>query len=163
MRRAVVVIVLGLSLVFVGITVAIGGGLAPMSISPSQGPPGTVIEVESDFPCLIGGDGEIVGTGLGQIIGEVQLGLFDESDNLVASGTVQMNEDGTWTGSITVPEGTPPGLYLVRAECTIKGQVVFEYDPQRFTVTGPEPEPEPEPTEEPEVPTPVEAEPTFTG
>ena len=138
------------------------GGDATFEYSPTSGPPGTVIQV-SGGDCGLNVLNEVV----------VVLSTPGEDGSVIASVTIPVMNDGTWTGTLTVPDGTPPGDYDLQAFCTnivqdngVGSQAVdppanveFIYlpNPGPFAVTG---APSP-PTTVP--PVPVEAAPAFTG
>lgn len=135
-----------------------------MSIEPTSGPPGTVISVASVTPSPLPGD-QVVHVALVKLDAE-------EPANFV---TLDVEEDGSWAGSIQVPLDAVPGVYFVAAlaEVTdeiasggeggdVEPQTVFAYEPLAFEVT-------PAPTRPPIVPgggtsvPPVVTTPSLTG
>ena len=155
-----------------GLSGPVGGGESiPFQYSPTSGPPGTVIEASGD-DCGLSALNEVV----------LVLSTPGEGSE-IASATIPVTNEGDWSGTLTVPEGTPPGDYDLQAFCTNKppegvgsqavdppANVEFTYqpDPGPFTVTG---APAPPPTTAPAptapasaAPAPVVAgTPSFTG
>jgi hypothetical protein len=99
-----------------------------MSIEPTSGRPGTVIQVNSITPSRLEGEQFAL------------MGLFpDDSNEPLTVVSVEVAEDGSWGGSLIVPRGTEPGDYFVVAEAfTVDGGIEgpsFPYAAQSFEVT----------------------------
>jgi len=137
-----------------------------MSESPTSGPPGTTITVQSVDPCPLDSLTVVVF-------------LKNDAHEVVASTSFTANADGTWQTTLVVPTDTPVGTSLeVGAGCvpTVQGQAAGDddgggtlYTSLTFEVTAPDVPDEPPPTiSDPEVggvstATPVVAGPTTTG
>jgi hypothetical protein len=104
--------------------------LPPLAVSPTEGPPGTVISVAGE-ECF---DGDVV------------LKLKQGYHPLDAVH-IEVDEGGSWSGQLAVPEDKA----LIGQDLTIRAECNPVYDQVIFTVTEPEPQPEP-PT--PPAPTP---------
>jgi hypothetical protein len=165
------------------VSAALAGGTAgaqavpPLTVDPTSGPPGTVVSVSGGgcttedpalmadaFPFLVRVDEELT------------------EDDFLAGSEAEPAADGTWATTLTVPDGfDPEGVYVVGAICvglaeTPEGdQLLFEYEPIEFDLTGPPPT-EPPVVTPPDLPPvvpvgpaeapvarPVQARPTFTG
>jgi hypothetical protein len=132
---------------FVALTagVAAGGAQVVLTIEPTSGPPGTVITGTVEF-CDDGSDSmrlELLNPG-GEVVADT--GFFNPTG---VSGVGQQ-------GTITVPEGSPPGAYTVRVTCN-NLPPDQQTDTAPFTVTG-EAAPAPPGAAQPVVETPA-----FTG
>lgn len=153
------------------------GEFAPLTVDPTSGAPGTMVSVSgggctTEDPALIP-------------VGFTFMFRVDDElteDDLLASNEVDAAPDGTWATSLTVPEGfDPEGIYLVGAVCvglaeTPEGdQLILDYEPVEFDLTGAPPT-EPPVVTPPDIPsvvpigpaeapaaTAVRARPTFTG
>jgi hypothetical protein len=111
------------SLLLAGRTVA-GEPTLRITIDPRTGPPGTVISVtgegaQTDKPV------------------KVAFVTSGEGGTSLAEVEVTPQADGTFTTTITVPDGTGGGTYAVRAEQTNPGTgSLIHYWYSTFTVTG---------------------------
>jgi hypothetical protein len=108
-----------------------------MSIEPTSGPPGTVISVASVTPSPLHGE---------QV---VHVALFElEAEEPSAFVTFDVDSDGSWAGSITVPSDATPGTHFVAALVEVtediasggeggneEPQTIFAYEPLAFEVT----------------------------
>jgi hypothetical protein len=141
------------------------GELAPqMTISPTEGPAGTVIHVEGDG-CVT--DGATV----------VDVSLYDTNNDRQDEDEVAADEVGDWTAELTVPADTTDyGDWRVSALCMhdtaqavavpAQSPELFEYDDATFTVLAPEAPTTTTttpPTTEPPAAQPVQQEVDFTG
>jgi len=100
-------------------------GRPPVHIAPTSGPTGTKIAVNG-AEC---GDGDAATVTI----------RFGFDDTTLASTQVEIpaNGNGTWSGSVTVPDGTAAGSYVVAANCASPGsEENFDYVTADFTVTG---------------------------
>lgn len=82
-----------------------------ISRTPTEGPPGTVIEL-SGTGCLLYGRAT------------ERVGIFMYSREFDTSTTFPVASDGTWSGSLAVPAQAPPGNYRIRASCIEQDQVL---------------------------------------
>ena len=153
------------------------GELAPLTVDPTSGQPGTVISVS-------GGECMTEDPALDPVAFGFLFRQDDEltEDDFLAAAEAEAAPDGTWATSLTVPDGfDPEGVYLVGALCaglaeTPEGdQLLRDYEPVEFDLTGPPPT-EPPVVTPPDLPpvvpvgpaaapvaTAVRARPTFTG
>jgi hypothetical protein len=155
--------------------------LAPLAVAPTSGPAGTVISVSGDGCLLQEGQEGLIPTGDAVLL-RIDDAVTD--DDVVAENIVAAAPDGTWSTSLTVPEGLDPeAVYVVAAVCfgvaePVENTVVLvEYEPILFDVLGSPTEP---PVTPPDVEIPpveidppaaapapaaraVRAQPTFTG
>jgi hypothetical protein len=134
------------------------------TITPTEGPPGTVITVNGTG-CATDDSTEV----------EVSLFVPDGSSKADTDLVPAEGLNGTWTAHVTVPADTVLyGDWHVAAICYLdlpevnaaQTDELFEYpDDQDFTVLAPaaEPQPAPAPTPEAPAPAPVEAAVDFTG
>jgi hypothetical protein len=138
-----------------------------MAIEPDSGPPGTVISVRSVTPSPLEGDQLAL------------VGLFAaDSEEPITVVTLDVNRDGSWSGSIVVPSNAPPGDYVVAAEAFLLDPVEsggegvsaqqeaasFPYAPVAFEVTpAPRRPPLPTPGGQPPAQVPVVTTPSVTG
>jgi len=118
---------------------------ATMSVTPTSGGPGTVINVKSVTPCPAGGQNAIIGFTPNTLWGGTKV-----STNVSNNG--QAWADGSWTASFTVPSTVNVPSFQISAECwTLNGLVVtnwLTYFSTTFTVTSggaPPPPPPPPP------------------
>ena len=127
-RKPIFLIFLALSLFLIGLLLA-GGTVAGeptlrITIDPRTGPPGTAISVtgegaQTDKPV------------------KVAFVTSGEGGTSLAEVEVTPQADGTFTTTITVPEGTGGGTYAVRAEQTNPSTgTLIHYWYSSFTVTG---------------------------
>lgn len=141
-----------------------------LQVSPTSGPPGTVITVEGEG-CTSTEPGPIA----------VLVFLTDTTTQQPVTLFTQVRIDaGAWSAQLTVPQAVDPDdAFAVRATCAIFGSEdtitpVFDYAPVAFDVTAPPTTPSttapptsgpPAPAPRPPAPPaePVIAEPTFTG
>lgn len=127
-KKTILLISLALSLFLTGLLLA-GGTMAGeptlrITIDPRTGPPGTAISVtgegaQTDKPV------------------KVAFVTSGEGGTSLAEVEVTPQADGTFTTTITVPDGTAGGTYAVRAEQTnpaTGGLIHYWYN--TFTVTG---------------------------
>lgn len=153
----------------VGLVAAGGGGpvaadYAPfVTIQPTEGPPGTTIQVTPDAS---GRCGNVTYTDEGPVVDEpgtvvVELGTLDHLpdiggvvvlDEVLDAVTVDAGEDGLWSATLTVPADAAPGKLYVTGHCDVPettttavpdaspraaGQVLlYDYYPATFTVLG---------------------------
>jgi hypothetical protein len=117
------------------------GEFAPLTVDPTSGPPGTVISVSGDG-CATE-DPALIPVAFG-----FMFRLDDEltEDDFLAAGDVEASPDGTWATSLTVPDGfDPEGIYAVGAVCAgiaetpEDDQLLVDYEPVEFDLTGPPP------------------------
>lgn len=139
-----------------------GDEAPPLVVSPTSGPPGTVITIDgdaciSDLMEIV--DIELVG---GDVRAEGSVSHFGIDD-----------ETGEWTGQVTVPaEADPDDTFVINVTCNFLGpednhELVFAYPPVDFDVTASIPTTPPTTAPDPGPPAPpaqpVPGEPTFTG
>jgi photosystem II stability/assembly factor-like uncharacterized protein len=100
-----------------------------MTITPSSGPPGTMISATSGTPCPAGSTYATIylDTGAGTPVTSARATEFDSS--------------GDWAGTLMVPAGTTAGSYFVTAKCfepAIHGGAsdLQNYNFNSFSVTG---------------------------
>lgn len=142
----------------------------PLTVEPMSGPMGTQITV-SGSDCT--SDDPLAAPEVAFILADEEF-FFGEAEGLVADDDlVQAEDDGTWSGQLTVPADVDPDLsWFVSALC-FAGPEAEEplaiYEIVEFDVTGPPTTPPttPPPTTPPppEAPpaVPVVEEPIFTG
>lgn len=110
---------------FVSIGTA-GAWLQPFRLSPSSGPPGSVVTV-SGTDCT---PGPVVAAGTDYV--------NITSTTLPISVDVRVAANGSWRGQLTVPGSQALGVGLVGATCFTNGMPsATTYSPQSFTVTNP--------------------------
>ena len=94
-------------------------GRLSFSSTPASGPPGTQISVNgvdcSDAP-------------------NVTVELLAPDESSVASSTIEA--DGSWEGTIDVPDDAAPGMYTLTAFCNGSDEDGFPYNNNTFQVTG---------------------------
>jgi hypothetical protein len=131
--------------------VAVGGGQVVLTIEPTSGPPGTVITATVQT-CDSGSESmrlELINPS-GQVVADT--GFFQPT------GVTFVGEQGT----ITVPEGSPPGTYTVRVTCNnLPPDLATDTAP--FEVTGQPASPAPAAPPQPAPAEPVIEGPVFTG
>ncbi|MGO8874469.1 MAG: hypothetical protein ACLQNG_01705 [Acidimicrobiales bacterium] len=90
-----------------------------LSITPSAGLAGTVINISSVTPCPMSATSPT----------SVTMTLKSSSTGKVVTSGSPANLDraGNWNGTLTVPSGTPVGAYAVTAVCSITGVETQEY------------------------------------
>jgi hypothetical protein len=131
------------------ITTGLAGETGQFTAAPTEGPPGTVIDVASITPCppLSGPNPRVFLTVGGA-------GVFGVTELPISSS------GGPWQGQLTVMDEQPSGTASINAQCVIGEsdsiQPQFNYAPVAFEVTAPPAEPPP-----PAPPVPSEA--RFTG
>ena len=95
------------------------------------------------------------------------LSLIDAASHVVASTTVPVQADGTWSGRLPVPNGTAVGDYDLTARCIAPGYDEVDpvtYAPRTFTVTGEGPATAaPEAPATPTFPSSIEPYPVYDG
>jgi hypothetical protein len=101
--------------------------LGNFSLSPTSGPPGTVVTV-SGTDCSTG----LLLTGQDHVV-------VTATTLLPTSITVPVQANGSWHGSFTVPAGTPTLSALVAPVCMTDGLIPSPYTPRTFTVSSPTP------------------------
>jgi hypothetical protein len=108
-----------------------GAQTGTFTSSPSSGPAGTTISVQSVTPCVpppsSPGGGPFIRLALQR--GSVTLG----------TAQIPLGSGGSWSGSITVSSSAAPGTAQLTAFCIAGPQAegaVLEYTPHTFTVTG---------------------------
>ena len=124
-----------------------GGEAGPAFTStPAEGVTGTAIEVAGAGCVLPGtdvpGDGVVV--------------TLEHDGAVFADDTLEVADDGSWSGSLTVPAGAPVDDYRVKAVCASPSEEDRDpvtYAKRRFTVTG----------EGPNAPTEGATAPSFNG
>jgi hypothetical protein len=138
--------------------------LLPIDVSPTSGPPGTLITVSGE---------ECIGEG-GPGVVDVSVFFDDEEDPAFGFSTEpgEVADDGTWSIAFIFEDTDPPGLYDVTATCFVDAEseeVIVDYDFVTVELTKP---PAPPTTQPPTTPpttppappaAPVVEEPTFTG
>jgi hypothetical protein len=150
--------------------VAAGGGgpvaadYAPfVTIQPTEGPPGTTIEV---MPDASGRCGNVTYTDQGPVVDDpgtvvVELGTLAKLpdiggivvlDEVLDTVTVDAGADGLWSATLTVPADAPPGKLYVTGHCDVPETttteapdtptrssartLLYDYYPATFTVLG---------------------------
>jgi hypothetical protein len=110
---------------------AAGAQTGTFTSSPSSGPPGTTISVQSVTPCMppasSPGGGPFIRLALQR--GSVTLG----------TAQIPLGSGGSWSGSITVSSSASAGTAQLTAFCIAGPQAegaVLEYTPHTFTVSG---------------------------
>jgi len=127
-RQPIFLISLALSLFLIGLLLAEGtmaaGPTLRITIAPRTGPPGTAIGVTGE------------GAQTDKLV-KVVLATSGEGGTYLAQVEVTPQADGTFTATITVPDGTGGGTYAVRAEQTnpSTGNLIH-YWYNTFVVTG---------------------------
>ena len=127
-RKPIFLLSLALSLFLIGLLLAEGtmaaGPTLRITIAPRTGPPGTAIGVTGE------------GAQTDKLV-KVVLATSGEGGTTVAEVEVTPQADGTFTATITVPDGTGGGTYAVRAEQTnpSTGNLIH-YWYNSFVVTG---------------------------
>jgi hypothetical protein len=145
----------------------------PLTVEPTSGGVGTVITV-SGADCSGGPDDA---PEVDFVLGDEEL-FFGPGDGVVADeDVVQAEDDGTWSGQLTVPgDADPDATWFVTAACFASPEaegVLALYELVEFDVTGPPtttpttpppttPTTAPPPPEAPPA-VPVVEEPIFTG
>jgi hypothetical protein len=133
---AAVVLAAGITLICAGPTSAQqgDGSSEPLDVSPTSGPPGTVITVRGGG-CF----------SPGEEVADVE--LFDETTQQSVAlrgarvGNAQVDL-GSWSAELTVPAGVDPDdAFVVTASCATLGPeddhiLLFDYEPVAFDVTG---------------------------
>jgi hypothetical protein len=130
----------------------------PLEVSPTSGPPGTVITVHGESCVHF-------------VLVNVALRLFNDTTQQnvatrnIAGHPPEVEIGGSWTGQLTVPAGVDPNdAFTVVADCSVLDPErptppILRYEPVAFDVTG-----TPAPPPAPATPAkPVVAQPTFTG
>jgi hypothetical protein len=133
---AAVVLAAGITVTYAGPTSAQQGDGPgePLDVSPTSGPPGTVITVRGG-QCLSPGE-EVA-----------DVALFNETaqQSVAVDGTHVGNAEvdlGSWSAELTVPAGVDPDdAFVVTATCATLGPeddhiLLFRYEPVAFDVTG---------------------------
>jgi hypothetical protein len=150
-KRTAAAIVAGAAAVLVAAPPAGAGD--GFTVTPTSGPAGTVISVS--------------GTGCyeeGLPDRHVSI-ILSDGEQASASSSVVPDDNGAWSGQLTVPAGADPaGTYQVYASCWgsilgDNGQEILAYGPVAFDVTGGGPAPT-TPTTQPNEPTPTTQPPT---
>jgi hypothetical protein len=140
-----------------------------LTVTPTSGPAGTVVTVSGD-DCAFN---------------SISIFLVKLPSAVVAQSGTESSDNGTWSGTVTVPQGADPAAdYVVTAQCFVsageQSQVKHDYEQVPFDVTGggttpttPTTTPPGEPTEPPvidpeavpvaPVAVAVVADPDFTG
>jgi hypothetical protein len=144
----------------------------PLSVEPTTGGAGTVITVSGDG-CT--SENPEDGPEVDFILADEEF-FFGEGEGVADEDVVQAEDDGTWSGQLTVPADVDPDLsWFVSALCFSgpgeDAEVLAVYEIVEFDVTGPPttpttpPSTTPPPTTPPEAPpaAPVTEEPDFTG
>jgi hypothetical protein len=138
--------------------VAIGD--EPLDVSPTSGPPGTVITVRGE-ECIPP-----------QGVTFVEVDMFNETAQQSVAHHVDEEAAGSWSAQLTVPAGVDPDdAFVVIANCFFLGPeddpiLIVRYERVDFdvteapTTTTPPAAPAPAPAAPAK---PVEAKPTFTG
>ncbi|MCU1465768.1 MAG: hypothetical protein JWM72_1696 [Actinomycetia bacterium] len=141
--RALVVVSILLVPSLAGIRQA-GALLDPFAMSPTAGPPGTVVHLS--------GSGCAPGIAVSPASDYVKI----TSSALSPSTNIPVAANGSWSGSVTVPATAPALPGLVVATCFTDGflSLTATYAPKTFTVTSaPPPVGVPTPTTGPSTPT----------
>jgi hypothetical protein len=101
-----------------------------LAVSPTSGPPGTVISISGQ------GCGR-TGVATSAIDVVVNLTTTDRQTGFDFAH-VATRPDGSWAGTLTVPVGADPSIgYLVNADCSMNGdEALFEYESVPFHVTS---------------------------
>jgi hypothetical protein len=104
-----------------------------LTTTPSSGPPGTVISVDSVTPCPA-------------MSTNATIYLKNNADTTVASGSSSsFDASGDWAGTVAAPAGTPSGSYFVTASCfepsTHGATDTQNYAFNAFSVSTPPPPP----------------------
>jgi hypothetical protein len=111
-----------LSLVWAAVPAGAGKNVTFVS-TPSSGPAGTVIHAsDHNFGCDSPG-------------ADVHVELISQDEETVAEAGTTVNSDSVWDLDLTVPAGTPPGAYIVTANCN-DGEFQVFYNDNSFTVTA---------------------------
>jgi len=127
-RQSIFLLSLALSLFLIGLPLAEGtmasGPTLRINIAPRAGLPGTVIGVTGE------------GAQTDKLV-RVVFATSGEGGTYLAEVEVAPQPDGTFTATITVPEGTGDGTYAVRAEQTNPSTWnLIHYWYNNFVVTG---------------------------
>jgi hypothetical protein len=103
-----------------------GAAVQSFSVSPSSGPPGTVVDV-SGTACSPG-----------ITVTPTQDYVKISSTTLSLSTNIPVAANGSWHGSFTVPSNAPAAAGLILAVCFTNAlpSLTTTYTPQEFTVTG---------------------------
>ena len=112
-------------------TASTGGGY---TTTPDRGPAGTAITVSSTEPCPAPAAGaDLLGVGV----------FVGDDFRIVASAEVTAAADRSWSGTVTVPQGTRNGWYVVQPVCAYSDDKLAPYSGHEFVVTSPEGSPDP--------------------
>jgi hypothetical protein len=123
MRKVIAIAgVAGLSLVWAAVPA--GAGNNPNFVSsPTKGPPGTVIHAsDHNFGC------DSIGA-------TVRVDLVDQNEHTVIEVQTHVTDASIWDADLTVPDGTPPGGYVITVDC-IDGEFQVFYSNNEFVVTA---------------------------
>jgi hypothetical protein len=98
-----------------------------LSISPSSGAPGAVIDVSSITPCpsFPSAPNSVVMT----LVNSATAGAA-----VTSTPTVNLDSASDWNGTLTVPAATPQGSYAVTAKCGADGGETQDYAYSQFNV-----------------------------
>jgi hypothetical protein len=104
-----------------------GALLDPFTVSPSSGPPGTVVHLSGS------------GCAPGIVASPSQDYVKITSTSLSLSSNIPVAANGSWSGTLTVPTNAPALPGLVVAACFTDGlpSLITTYSPHGFTVTSP--------------------------
>lgn len=165
MRAAIGATAAAGALTVVGLIAPAGEGLGTMEPNPDTVAPGDTVTLSSITPCP---------NWLTSVSGE--------ADGIPGSAFhVPVDEEGSWSVEIAIPEVQPAGTYIVEAWChspqpaslgltgPAQQQAEFRYAPETITVVAPEQEPTtttttaPPAEETPPAAEATQAAPTYTG
>jgi len=129
------------TIVLVAAVVGIGPGKAfaadaVFRVSPTSGPPGTVVDVRFITTCP---------RPSGSRSATATVTLSQPGGQVVATTSTSVNRAGRWIAQLSVPAGTPAGGDVVSARCSTSSGTYLTYAPRSFTVTGSPPPPPPPP------------------
>jgi hypothetical protein len=99
------------------------GELASISVSPTRATAGTDVVLNVSGTLCRGADAQV------DVRIERAVGEEAAADDPVAREFFTPDSAGSWSGQITIPATTPPGTYLVGAQCFVGGQQFFIYLP----------------------------------
>jgi hypothetical protein len=105
------------------------GELASMAVTPTRAVAGTDV--------VLSVSGTLCRSINGQDVARVDLADFEAADEFLVRESVSPDPAGTWSAALTIPAGTPAGMYFVAAQCVINGFQFFIYLPSQLIVLEP--------------------------
>jgi LPXTG-motif cell wall-anchored protein len=109
--------------------------IAFMNLSPTSGPPGTVVSVSNS---TVAGHGGVVCVAPGKWI-LVTLSRASAPNTPIESKTVTLDSSHRFTTTLTIPAGDAPQKYSINARCEQSDSTVFYFEPEVFDSAQPLP------------------------